>query len=653
MRALRAGMATAALVAIAATASAADDLARMSLEDLLNVEVTGASRHDQPLSETPSTATVITADDIRRFGFRDLGEALQMAPGVYTTHDRTYTYLGVRGFGRTGDYNSRILLLQDGARTNDPVYDQAMIGYEAPLEIDWVKRLEFVPGPSSALYGGNALFGIANAVLWTGADLDGTRVSFDAGSGRLARASILSGRLESNGLDWVAGLSVYGRRGDDLHFAEFEGPGADGVAHHLDGERYVKGLLKASWENWRGSLSYSWRSKDVPTAYFGTAFDTPGNFARDQSLQADLAHSRALAAGWDEEVRLHGGGYRYDADYPFAGAPTNRDVTRTVWWAAEYQLRYAGWRDHAWLFGAEVRRQPLLEQRNFDVAPGPDKLDDSHKGGGFGAFVQDEWRFAPHWLANLGARLDDQQGQPDMASPRVALIYRPTSAATAKLIYGKAFRPANDYERHYGDGITQKGNPDLKPERITTREVAVDVTPTPTLRLGIGRFSNTLHDLIGQVVDPADNLLVFRNQPGETQARGWETEAETLLTGGWRLRGNLVWQRVEQPGGGEPANSPHRVGKLFVDGPPAGGWSLGLSLQGLSARRTVADSVPGYVTANLTLRQTDMGPRGAWSVGLYNLAGKRYLDPAAPEDRQDALQSDGLQVRVRWEIGFR
>ena len=640
------------LLVAAGTPRAAEDVARLSLEDLLKVDVAGASRHDQPLSETPSTATVVTADDIRRFGFRDLAEALQMARGVYVTRDRAYTYLGVRGFGRPGDYNSRVLLLQDGARTNDPVYDQAMVGSEAPLDIDWVKRLEFVPGPSSALYGGNALFGIANAVLWSGADIDGTRVSLDAGSGRLARAGILAGRLERNGLDWVAGLSAYGRRGDDLYFGAFDVPGAgNGIAHHLDGERYVKGLFKASWENWRVGMSFSSRSKDVPTAYFGTAFDTPGNFARDRSFHADLAHSRALSVAWDEEVRLHAASYRYDADYPYAGPDVvNRDATRADWWSAEYQLRYSGWRDHAWLFGAEARRQLRLMQRNFDVEPRQDKLDESHKGGGLGVFVQDEWRFAPRWLANLGARIDSQQAQPTMASPRAALIYRPSDATTVKLLFGKAFRPPNDYERHYGDGISQKPSPDLRPERIATREIALDAMPTPTLRLGLGRYSYTLRDLIDQETD-VDGLLVFRNQAAAITARGWETEAEALLAGGWRLRGSLAWQRVSQPGG-EPPNSPQRIGKLFVDGPAAAGWTLGLNLQALSPRRTLTAAVPGYVTGNLVLRQAE-SRRGAWSLGLYNLAGKRYRDPGAREHVQDALPSDGLQLRLRWEIGFR
>lgn len=57
----------------------------------------------------------------------------------------------MRGFNRPGDYGTRLLLLTDGARRNDPLFDQALLGNESPIEIDWVKRIEFVAGPASSV----------------------------------------------------------------------------------------------------------------------------------------------------------------------------------------------------------------------------------------------------------------------------------------------------------------------------------------------------------------------------------------------------------------------------------------------------------------------------------------------------------------------
>jgi outer membrane receptor protein involved in Fe transport len=80
--------------------------------------VTGASRFEQEADQAPASVTVITADEIARQGWRTLGEVLQSVRGIYTTYDRNYTYLAVRGFGRPGDYNTRVLVLLDGQRLN-------------------------------------------------------------------------------------------------------------------------------------------------------------------------------------------------------------------------------------------------------------------------------------------------------------------------------------------------------------------------------------------------------------------------------------------------------------------------------------------------------------------------------------------------------
>lgn len=642
MRAAIAGAAAAGL----AGPCAADGISGLGLEDLLKVEVSGASRYAQPLAEAPSTASVIAAEDIRRFGFRDMAEALQSARGVYSSQDRAYTYLGVRGFNRPGDYNSRLLVMVDGARINNPVYDQAMTGNEAPIDLDWVKRLEFVPGSASASYGGNALFGVINAVLWSGAELNGTRLTLEAGDGRAGKTSLLAGGRAANGLDWVAGFVAYGRRGEDLDFPEH-----GGTARGLDAERYAKGMVKAELGGWRLAANVSERRKAVPTAYYDSVFNAPGNFNIDRELHLDLTHTRALSPTLDQQARVHLGHYGYDAEYPFTTA-LNRDESRANWWSAEYQLTWNGLRDHRILVGAELRRYTRLLQRNFDVAPRRDVLDDSHQGKTFGIFIQDEWRIAPRWLANLGLRLDKPDGIATIASPRMALIWRPRDDLTIKAIGGRAFRAPNDYERHYHDGnTTQKANPDLRPERIRTREIAFDYTPTPTRRLGVSHYWYTIRDLIDLETDPADSLNVFRNQ-GPMRAEGLELDGEVLLGDGWRLRGSVAWQRIRQDAG-EAVNSPGRLGKLLIDGPVpllGNGATLGLNLQAMSSRRSLAGRASGHLTGDLVLRARAT-TTSTWSLGLYNIGNLRYRDPVGNEQSPiDTLQRDGRQWRLRWEL---
>src|SRR5207248_652840 len=118
-----------AVLALACCLRADDNPQKRPLDKLLDTPVsTGrdyehllsstAAKYDQELANTPASVTVITSEEIERYGWTTLDQALQSVPGFYLTNDRNYTYLGVRGIGRPTDYNSRILLLLDGHMVN-------------------------------------------------------------------------------------------------------------------------------------------------------------------------------------------------------------------------------------------------------------------------------------------------------------------------------------------------------------------------------------------------------------------------------------------------------------------------------------------------------------------------------------------------------
>ena len=96
----------------------ANDLTELSLDELMDVTIVSASKREQKLSHVAASAFVIKDEDIKRYGYRTLGEALKRISGLYLSSDRNYDYLGVRGFSLPGDYNSRILVLIDGHRGN-------------------------------------------------------------------------------------------------------------------------------------------------------------------------------------------------------------------------------------------------------------------------------------------------------------------------------------------------------------------------------------------------------------------------------------------------------------------------------------------------------------------------------------------------------
>jgi iron complex outermembrane receptor protein len=106
------------------------DPTELPLDQLVKMEVPtveAASKYKQKTTEAPSSVTIVTADEVKRYGYRTLAEILRSAPGLYTSNDRDYTMLGVRGFN-SADFNSRVLLLVDGHRINNSLSDSAYIG---------------------------------------------------------------------------------------------------------------------------------------------------------------------------------------------------------------------------------------------------------------------------------------------------------------------------------------------------------------------------------------------------------------------------------------------------------------------------------------------------------------------------------------------
>src|SRR5262245_22445638 len=199
-----------------------DDLTQLPLEQLMAIDlVYGASRHEQRVTEAPSFVSVITASDIERYGYLTLADVLRSTHGFYTTNDRNYTYLGVRGFSRPSDYNSRFLLLIDGHRVNDNFYGAAFIGTEELIDVELIDRVEIVRGPSSSLYGTSAFFAVINVITKRQAafptlQMSGLGASYGTPAGRLNFAKSFEG-----GLSILASASALKSDGQTLFYPEY------------------------------------------------------------------------------------------------------------------------------------------------------------------------------------------------------------------------------------------------------------------------------------------------------------------------------------------------------------------------------------------------------------------------------------------------
>jgi len=196
----------------------------LSLGDLLSVEVSTAARHKQTTREAPASVTVITSEDIERFGYRKLEDALKSVRGFYVSNDRNYGYLGARGFSRPTDYNNRISLLINGESVNDNIWGAFGLTGDAPIPLEALDRIEIVRGPGSALYGTSAMFAVINLITKTETSKGQNRLSWTQGSFGYKTGSITVGGTSAGGLNLFAAGHGGDINGQDLYYPEYNAP---------------------------------------------------------------------------------------------------------------------------------------------------------------------------------------------------------------------------------------------------------------------------------------------------------------------------------------------------------------------------------------------------------------------------------------------
>jgi iron complex outermembrane receptor protein len=617
--------------------------------------VFGASKYEQKPGEAPSAVTIVTAEEIEKYGYRSLSEVLRSVRGLYTTYDRNYTYIGVRGFARPGDYNTRVLLLLDGHRINDNIYEQAPVGTESVIDVAAIDRVEIIRGPSSSLYGTNAFLAVVNVISKSGRDLKGTEIAAQGGSFSTGNGGIAYGGKYASGRELFVTANYYGSGGQDLYYPEYDAPATNnGVAENADGDTYGRVFAKLSSGNYTLELGASSREKFVPTASFGTTFADPDTKTVDARAFLSFKVDRELGAASRFVGTLAYDTYRYEGHYVYPGSPLD-DYGYGQWWTGEAQvIRDLGGR-HKVIGGTELRYSTQQDQGAHDTTPFFSYFADQRDSRILAVYLQDEFRIKEHLILNAGVRHDDYDTFGGTTNPRLALIYGAPEKTTLKILYGKAFRAPNAYELYYDDGgISQKRNLGLNPETIQTYEVALERNFRRGVRGVVSVYQYRIRNLITLETDPADLLQIFNNVD-RARARGIEVEAEGRI--GRRLEGRVSYALQESEDattGAILTNSPRHLARLNLTTPLAGEkLTGGLEMQYLSSRKlTQGGETGGYTLTNLTFlsRQWRKGPR--FTLGVYNLFDKQYGDSGGEEHVQTVIPQDGRSYRVQVQYAF-
>ncbi len=658
------------LLAAPAAAHAADvqaasaDLTEMSIEQLASVSVFSASRFEQKATEAPSSISVVTSDEIRKYGHRTLSDILKSVRGFYTSYDRNYAALGVRGFSPPGDLNTRILLMVDGHRINDGIYESATVGTEFILDVDLIERVEIVRGPSSSLYGSNAFFGVVNVITRQGAAVGGAEISGEAGSFKSYKGRATYGNRFANGLTAVVSGTLFRSGGQSFYYPEYDSPDTNnGIADRKDGDSSASFFSSLALGGFTFQAAGISREKRLPTGSYGTIFNDSANRTVDERYYADLKYEGSPGADVQLTGRLFLDWYAYRGDYAFQDnmvnpvAPfryVNRDVTRNAWLGGELVAVRKFFESHKVAAGVEIRDYFRQDQKNFnDTAPDSLLLDERHRTSVWALYLQDDIEIAKGLILNIGVRHDDYSTFGGTTHPRGALIWNPRPETTFKLLYGTAFRAPTQYEMFYTDnGATQSRNPDLKPEKITTWEAVAERSLGEHFRVGVSGYYYKITDLISQQLDPNDKLI-YRNV-ASVQARGAELDVDGRFEGGFAGRASCTLQNNKDESGHLLTNSPRVIAKLNLTAPLwADRYFAGLETQYTGARRSLkGDTAGGYALANLTLTGRDVVKGLDASAGVYNLLDHRYGDPTGNKLSEDILQQDGRSFRAKLTYAF-
>ncbi|HEX4309268.1 MAG TPA: TonB-dependent receptor [Acidobacteriaceae bacterium] len=638
----------------AALDPAADqDLLSMKIEDLTRVKVYSASRHLEDVRKAPSSVSILSAEEIRKYGWRTLGEALVSLRGFYTSYDRQYTYLGVRGFMRPGDDNPRILLLVNGHRLNDNVYDTAAIGTEFPLDLDLIDHIEVVRGPGSSLFGGNAIFGVINVITRKPGRRAMAETSGETGSyeSRMGSATLTGARgrlsaLLSGSMDRSAGAPR-------LFFPEFASPATNnGYADHVDGGHFEHAFAEVRYGDFHVNGMLGQRIQQIPTGHAGAVFDDPSARDSDARGYVEASLDRKLRENTELEVRAWYDAYAYFGGGNYDGGgmmpPVAAGVKARADWVGTEATVTRPFGEQRITAGTEYQYSLRIRQ-SAGMLGEPSEFWFERTPWQAAVFGDAELHLVPRAIVHAGARVDWFSNYDEALSPRAALIYLPDDRTAVKYIVGKAFRIPNAYEEYYADGVTvTQGSEKLVPEQILSHEAVVERSLRPWLTVSADGFYNQLKELIDQVPAGNTTLSYFVNDD-RVHAKGLEAEVNAEREPGLGLRASYTATMATDDVAHAPlANAPHSQAKLNGS-LPLRGWGNGSvellyasALTDMRGRR-----VSPYLLPSLTVATKPLWGGWQFSSTCYDATNRRWSSPVGPNDPEDQIRMDGRAWRFK------
>ncbi len=499
------------------------DPTEIALESLFTMEVTTASKFPEKLSEAPGVMSVVTQDELRRYGAMTLREALERVPGLVatTSYFADRSMVAVRG-DQVKDNGSHILILINGRPTREILDGGIISDLMQSFPVNVLERIEVIRGPGSVLYGSNAFSGVINLITKKALGRSARFRTYAADGG----AGGASGELlfERGKLNVVAAGQA---RFDPSWRGGYQFAGTEPLPGATTGfqtpslrDRGPGAFVGVNYKGFRFMSAYSeWQS-----GYLFAGSEGENRLRRGFS---NLGYTFAPSAKWDMSVDLTHTSARFSSsETPNVKASSGETVlewTNVVRLSARDQVTFGALSSH--IGGHEVYTA---------VNPAISILQGSRNAAGFYAQldhrVSDEVRL-------IGGLQSNKIGLLDLSTvPRVGLVWRPASHVYVKTLYGKAFRAPGLTETNI-DYPGFRGNPNLRPEKIGTLDLGVGYQANRLL-VAANFFDSRQSDIV--VIRGAAPAAAYGNL-GAVNIRGLELEGKYYFGESWFVHGSLLF----------------------------------------------------------------------------------------------------------------
>lgn len=635
---------------------AAQDLKRLSLEELMRIEVSTVLRVPEPTMAIPAPVHIITQDDIRRSGATSLPELLRLAPGVQVARIDAARYaIGIRGFA---DRLARsMLVLMDGRAVYSPLFAGTYWEVQDTLLED-IERIEIVRGPGGTLWGANAVNGIINIVTKRAQDTGGTLVTAAIGSDMRGPIGVrYGGSVGSNGH-----FRLYGKAFD--RSAQDHPDGTD-----YDAWRMAQGGFRADWTLSRSrslTLQGDAYAVELGQRVTNPLFTPP--FSETVTRDAPLFGANVLArlagplAGGEYQLQTYYDRVRRD-ERPVAETRDTFDVD------FQHRRRFARRHQVVWGAGYRVSSGRITATAPTQFIPS-DRTENL-----FTAFAQDDFSLLPDRLRLLvGAKIEHNDYSGLEVQPSARMLWK-VNASNA--LFGGVTRAVRTPSRVETDYTTTslvnpavpafvrlQPNQDFEAEELTAYEAGYRVRPTEAVYVSAAVFFNHLEntlstELLPSLVEtdppPARLILPVTFANGlHGNSHGVEITGDYRLASWWRWTVNYSFLRIQMtrdPGSADVSQERRYEGlspqhqievqssvdlprALFVD------WFLRY------ASELPAGPVPGYATSNLRFAWQPM-PRVELVIVGQNLHEARHTEWPSSGPTSTQLRRRAL-ITVTW-----